>query len=381
MATKAVQRAIPTFTVAIDDLRLNEETEASLVARHVGASDRTIVRCGHEEIVATYPELIAAAEAPVIDTSCASLVLLARRVNESGYKVALTGEGSDEWLAGYPWFRMHKLLRLLDAVPRLRLSLRLPRAVLKLAGVPSFPWNTVRRAEHALGGPSPWLLPYGLLSNNKLRFFSADMWERLDGHEPYAEIPLPRDRMARWHPAHRAVIIGARVMLPGFLLASKGDRIAMLSSVEARYPFLDEDLFEFLATLHPSWKLRGLQDKYLLRRVAQRWLPRRVAWRRKVMFRAPLDSFHRKTMGVRVPGAEWVDDVLSPQALRRAGYFDPAAVTAARQRAARGQRGSLRHAGEALGLTAVLATQLWHHTYIDRNVIPLTHGEPLAVGA
>ena len=61
---------------------------------------------GHAEVRDTYPELIAAAELPVVDTSAAALLRLARSVREHGYKVALTGEGSDELLAGYPWFKI-----------------------------------------------------------------------------------------------------------------------------------------------------------------------------------------------------------------------------------------------------------------------------------
>ena len=62
----------------------------------------------------------------------------------------------------------------------------------------------------------------------------------------------------------------ARVLLPGLLLAGKGDRVAMNSSVETRYPFLDEDVYDFLAKLHPVWKMRGLCDKLILRYLAQR---------------------------------------------------------------------------------------------------------------
>ena len=59
---------------------------------------------------------------------------------------------------------------------------------------------------------------------------------------------------------------------------AKGDRVAMHSSVETRYPFLDEDVFAYLAPLHPRWKLRGFKEKYLLRRLAERWLPASIAW-------------------------------------------------------------------------------------------------------
>ena len=79
--------------------------------------------------------------------------------------------------------------------------------------------------------------------------------------------------------------------LAGLLLHAKGDRVAMHSSVETRYPFLDVEVFNYLAQVHPRWKLRGFRDKWLLRALAQRWLPRSIAWRPKRMFRAPLDSF------------------------------------------------------------------------------------------
>ena len=66
----------------------------------------------------------------------------------------------------------------------------------------------------------------------------------------------------------------------------------MHSSVETRYPFLDEDVYDYVARLHPRWKLPGFKDKYLLRLLAERWVPRQIAWRRKAMFRAPFDGFY-----------------------------------------------------------------------------------------
>src|SRR5205807_3200055 len=87
--------AIPTFTISVQDApRLNERTEAALVADHVGA-EKIVVDCGRQQVLNTYPALIRAAEGPVIDTSCAALLMLAKAVHEHGYKVALTGEGAD----------------------------------------------------------------------------------------------------------------------------------------------------------------------------------------------------------------------------------------------------------------------------------------------
>jgi asparagine synthase (glutamine-hydrolysing) len=200
---------------------------------------------------------------------------------------------------------------------------------------------------------------------SKLRFFSPAMHEALADHFPYADLELNRERLKRWHPLNRALYLGARVMLPGLLLNAKGDRVAMRSSVETRYPFLDEEVFTFLARLHPRWKLHGLRDKYILRLLAKRWLPPAIARRRKAMFRAPLDSFHAEH------APDFVEQLLSEESLRRTGYFDPGAVRHWRQ-AFRGLRaGSMQRTSIEMGLVGVLATQLWHHTFMDGSLADL----------
>jgi asparagine synthase (glutamine-hydrolysing) len=355
---------LPTFTVRVTTPGLDESTAAGVVARHLGCRP-VQVAYGPAENLGTYPGLIRAAEGPVLDTACAALLLLAREVHAQGYKVALTGEGADEWLAGYPWFKAHRLLGWLDAVPGVPLGDLLRRAYLRLTGVPSFPWALARRNREALGGPNAWFNLYSLVSLAKLRLFSQPMLELAAGTVPYDDLGLNRSRMGRWHPFHRSLYVGARVMLPGLLLLAKGDRVAMHSSVETRYPFLDEEVFHFLAGLHPRWKLRGLRDKYLLRLLAGRLLPAEVARRPKAMFRAPLDSFHAE----RQPA--YLDQLLSRQSLRRSGYFEPAAVQHWRQAFRQFRRGSLQRTSLELGLVGVVATQLWHHTFIDGGLADL----------
>lgn len=381
LAGKVLGRPIPTFTIGIGgDATLNEESEATLVAKYVGSKDRVIVKCGHDELLETYPELIRAAEVPVVDTACAALLLLAKAVRANGYKVALTGEGSDEWLAGYPWFKVQRVMNALNWIPGLSFGNWLRRAFLTATRTPQFAARNVRDAEDQLGGPNAWLNVYGLMSLSKLRFFSKDMWDRLDGHNPFADLALPRERMRKWHPFNRSLMIGGRVMLPGLLLSSKGDRVAMNSSVEARYPFLDEEVFAFLAKLHPKWKLRGLKDKYLLRLLAERYLPKEIAWRRKAMFRAPMDSFHFENDS---PHSRWVEPLLTESALRQTGYFDPAAVSKWRQEFRHKRAGSLGRTAIEMGLVGVTATQLWHHTYIeevaDSREIPGRIGQSVGV--
>lgn len=88
--------------------------------------------------------------------------------------------------------------------------------------------------------------------------------------------------MKSWHPLNRELYVSGRAHLSGLLLNAKGDRVAMNSSVETRYPFLDVNVFNFLATVHPKWKFRGLfGDKYLLRHLSDRYLPSSIAWRKE----------------------------------------------------------------------------------------------------
>jgi asparagine synthase (glutamine-hydrolysing) len=178
-------------------------------------------------------------------------------------------------------------------------------------------------------------------------------------------LKLNIERAKKWHPLNRSLYLGARVMLPGLLLASKGDRVAMNSSVETRYPFLDEDVFAFLAKLHPDWKLRGLRDKLILRHLADRWVPKSIAWRRKAMFRAPLDGFHTTTLPT------WVDQLLSPESLRKTGYFDVESVKYWRNAFRTMRLGSNQRTMVEMGLVGVVATQLWHHTYLGGGLAEL----------
>jgi asparagine synthase (glutamine-hydrolysing) len=309
--------------------------------------------------------LVAAAEVPVVDTSCAALMVLAKAVRKNGYKVALTGEGADETMAGYSWFKIHKILSKLD-VFGLPVSMWMRNLGLWVTGQPRFPKDVVRKVHDLLGGHNGWLDLYGLMSLNKLRFYRPDLRETLAIESPWESLELNEQRIKKWHPFNRSLYIGQRVMLPGHLLCSKGDRVAMNASVETRYPFLDEEVVSFVARLHPRWKLRGLKDKYIERLMASRWLPKPVAWRKKAMFRAPLDSFH--LTGPDAP--KWIQDVLSPDSLKKTNLFDVEAVLKTRQELPEMRR-NLKRTSVELGLVAVTATQLWHHLYIHGDLTDL----------
>ncbi|MFO0968698.1 MAG: asparagine synthase (glutamine-hydrolyzing) [Gemmataceae bacterium] len=363
MAARIRGTSIPTFTIKVPG-RLDETDQAAVTSRHIGA-EPIVVRCGDEEITHDYPELIRAAEAPVIDTSCVGLMGLARSVHQHGFKVALTGEGSDEWLAGYAWFKIHRLLGYLDIIPGVPLSKFLRRGIMRAMGAPKGALAYVARIRNFLGDHTPYQDIYGVMGQSRLRFFSPQTLETLGDYLPYEDLAPPLERIRRWHPMNRAFFWAGRIHLVGHLLASKGDRVAMHSSVETRYPFLDEEVFAFLARIHPKWKLRRFQDKYILRLLGERYLPREVAWRPKGMFRAPLDSFFSHGT------PPYVDQLLSEESLRKTGYFNLDAVKAWQRAVFEKRLGFRNRSSVELGLVGVLATQLWHHTYIDGSLCAL----------
>ena len=132
---------------------------------------------------------------------------------------------------------------------------------------------------------------------------------------------LPRDTMRTWDPFNRSLYVSSRVFMTHHLLGAHGDRALMAHSVEGRYPFLDRDVQEFLASAPPRLKTRWHSEKYLLRRAMRNRLPREVVRRRKKPFFAPV--------GIPFLGDSATDEireVLTPGRLREFGYFDPKRV-------------------------------------------------------
>ena len=363
LATRERGASVASYTIGLDGAGPDERGPATESAAALG-SDLTTVTMDRGAIAAAYPELIRAAEVPVVDTSCACLLRLAEAAHAGGHRVVLTGEGADEALAGYIWFKMQRSTDKFRGVVGDRVGGRIRDAALDLIGggrahrSSYTPVRGLRTAQQDL---------YDLLGQSRELFYGAGMWDRIgDGRSAYEDTGLTNDRMGRWAPLNQSLYVGYKMMLAGLLLFSKGDRVAMNASVEARYPFLDDDVIQFCATLAPEYKLRGKVDKWLLRQVAARTLPTRIASRPKTMFRASrLATF----LGPGRPG--WVDQLLSPESLRQTGYFDPRAIARARQTPTWMPILTPRRLGLDLGLTAVVSTQLWHHTFCGGGLCDL----------
>lgn len=346
--------APPAFTLQIKSPGLDETPKAREVAEFLG-SDPTVIPISTAEILAAYPRLIEAAECPVSDTSCSALLLLAREVHNQGYKVALTGEGSDEIFAGYPWFKLNRLMAPNDAFGFQTTNLY-RRAIMAILKLPNNTREFDRRVYDAAGGTNAWIDLYALVSGGKSRVYGPKLRPLLNSYVAYEDLGLNISRTKNWHPLNRSLYLGQRIHLSGLLLSIAGDRVAMHSSVETRYPFLDEDLTQFVQGLDPSWKLRRFQDKYLLRRAAEKDLPKPIAWRPKALFRAPWDVLDSHDTG------GYLKPLLSQEALEKSGYFDAGLVQGHLKTLAR-IKGVKRTLLDQT-LAGVVMTQLWHHIFI-----------------
>jgi asparagine synthase (glutamine-hydrolysing) len=158
-----------------------------------------------------------------------------------------------------------------------------------------------------------------------------------------------------WHPLHQAQYLESRFLLPGYILSSQGDRMAMAHGVEGRFPFLDHRLVEFAARLPPEMKLKGLTEKHILREAAAGVLPPSIGKRAKQPYRAPdCQSF----VGTGEP--DYVRDCLSEQSISDGGLFNARAVAKLHQKCrsqpATGYRDNVAFVG-------ILSTQLWQRTF------------------
>jgi asparagine synthase (glutamine-hydrolysing) len=201
-------------------------------------------------------------------------------------------------------------------------------------------------------------LPRWDLTSKLKLFFSADVARRLDASDPYAEMEgrLPQG-YAQWDYFSRAQYLEAKYLLPGYLLSSQADRVAMAHSVEGRYPFLDHRVVEFANSIPPRLKMKVLEEKYILKRAAGGLVPAAIRNRRKQPYRAPEGkSFFAGN------AREYVEAVLAPQHIRRHGIFEAQAVQKLVEKVRRGQAIGIK---DNMALVGILSTQLVVDQFID----------------
>ena len=354
-----------TFSVTFDDPEYDESAYQQQVVRFLN-TEHCAFRCSYEDIGRVFPDVVWHTEKPLLRTAPAPLFLLSAMVRQRGYKVVLTGEGADEMLGGYDLFKEAKIRRFWAERPDSRLRPLLLRRL-----YPYLPQLQSQSPEYlkAFFGvrpedcASPFFshLPRWNLTRTLRLLLSDDVKAHLADYDGYTELrsTLP-DNYGNWDSFSQAQYLETSALLPGYILSSQGDRMAMAHAVEGRFPFLDHRLVEFAAALPPRLKMKVLEEKHLLKCCSGDLIPDTVRRRKKQPYRAPeAKSFFG------VPESpiqhDYVDDLLSVDRIRDDGVFSPQAVQGLVQRARSGKVVSTR---DNMALVGVLSTQLLVQRFI-----------------
>jgi asparagine synthase (glutamine-hydrolysing) len=352
---KFTDTPLRTFSVTFDDPEFDESRYQQEVIRFLG-TEHQAVRCTGEDVARVLPAVIWHTEKPILRTAPAPLFILSSLVRGQGYKVVLTGEGSDEMLGGYDIFKEAKIRRFCAAHPESRMRpLLLKRLYPYLQNLQEQSADYLKAFFHVRPGDTENEFfshqPRWELTSKLKLFFSDAVKAETRLHHNYAELRelLPAG-YSGWDGFCQAQYLEASYLLPGYILSSQGDRVAMAHSVEGRFPFLDYRVVEFAAKVPPRLKMKVLNEKYLLKRCAEGLVPPSVQARPKQPYRAPEGkSFFN---GVRY---DYVEELLGLERIQRDGIFCASAVHALTRKFKTGNAIGIK---DNMALVGVLSTQI-----------------------
>lgn len=355
LATKTRGGPIQTFSVGYDEDAYSELPYARTVADHLG-SDHYEVRVSREDFFNALPALIWQEDEPLAWTSSVCLYFVARLAREH-VKVVLTGEGSDETLAGYERYAFTLLNARLDPVYR-AITPSSARGWLRdhIGTSEKLGAKLARRLRHTFLGRDGASLESLYFDNFYSAFSSADQQSLLT---PQALLNMENpygSTLAYWQDSsgdlvHKMLYTDIKTYLHELLM--KQDQMSMAASIESRVPFLDHKLVEFTASIPRSSMIRGMTGKHVLKEAVADLLPASIIYRKKMGFPTPWAHW---LAGAQLDSIESL--LLEAQSVQR-GLFKPQAL---RQLFEEHRRGFRDHATQ---MWRLLNLELWHRVFID----------------
>ncbi len=311
IARKHVRDRLQTFSIGFDDPQFDESDYARIVARHLGTK-HVEQQFSESSLLDTLDAAISCLDEPMADPSILPTFALSRLAADH-VKVVLGGDGGDELWAGYPTYKAHVAARTYAKLPRFFRSTVGPAMVSRLPvrhGYQSLEWKAKRFAlrwdDDAKARHLRWM------SNLDLR----DL--HLATGASQFELPAPLDELIQARSNDRLnqiLSLDLQTYLPGSVLA-KVDRASMAHGLEVRPPLIDNELVTFAFSLPSSFKLHGMRSKYLLKRVAEKYLPEQIIHRRKKGFAIPLARWLNGPLQSRV------DDIVASSPLWEIGLLN-----------------------------------------------------------
>lgn len=301
---------IRTFTIGFDDPTFDESAHAKAVASHLGAEHACEVLHA-DDLLELMPDFLKHYDEPFFDYSAFPLMAVSRLAARS-VKVSLSGDGGDEAFGGYHYYRIAHVL-----APFLGLPAWMRRgAGMAMKRVP----GKARLLGHAVQMPSA--AAAFAFSRSVIKDAGAILAPSLVA-DTHSMVDLFIARAENFPEgmgaAEMAMRLDAAYTLPDDYL-QKVDVGSMAFSLEARDPLLDHSIFEWAARLPMNWKIRGSTNKYLLRKLAYRYVPREILDRPKMGFGVPMARWLRE--GLR----KWGEDLLTESTTMRELELVPEAV-------------------------------------------------------
>ncbi len=292
------------FSIDFTDKAFSESKQQQVVASHVDSIHHQAV-FDWADISERLKRVIYHCECPLKESYNTANLALSNSVKETGVTAILTGEGADELFAGYVGYRFDRFRKTagksddIETILEDDLRLRL--------------WGDENLFYEK---------DYYSYAETKRALYSPGVDEYFRDFDCLNTELLNKERIKGRHYVHQRSYLDFKLRMADHLLSDHGDKMAMANSIEARYPFLDVNLVEFARRMPPDLKLNGFIEKYALRQIAAKLLPREIARREKFAFVAPGSPFLLKQ------NVEWIEDMLSFDRIKREGYFNPATVEA-----------------------------------------------------
>ena len=328
LAQQSMARPIRAFTLTFENPLYDEARIAEAQARHVGASYHPIPITGRE-IADAYADAVWHSETQMFNGHGVAKYLLSRAVRDAGIKVVFTGEGADEMLGGYPYYRVDALNDnpSLSAAERAALLEQMlganpaTRAFMMPTQVSNPEMQAVQRT---LGWLPASLNTSAAMVNSMANLLRDDL--AVQGYRPLMSaldrLPLAQ-RVTGRNRLNQVLYINAKTVLPNFILNYLADRMEMAHSIEGRVPFLDHHVAEAAARVPVNMKVKGIREKHVLREATKDVLIPEVYDRQKHPFTAPptraandpMLAFYRDTFASRAANDQPIYDMTKVRAV------------------------------------------------------------------
>ena len=370
LVAKHFNHDVQSFGIRFEESDFDESPYQNQLASFLNVNHKEL-SISNNDIASHFSEILWHAEKPILRTAPVPLFLLSKLVSENGLKVILTGEGADEIFGGYNIFKETLIRKFWARKPedqnRADLITRIYPNIFKN---PLLKKSLIKFFAQGLDNADDPLFSHLIRWNNTKRiktFFSDDLKKEIGDYDCIEEIrQLIPDHFDTCSSLTKAQYLESTIFLSNYLLSSQGDRVAMAHAVETRPPFLDHRIIEFMARIPSVWKILGLNEKHILKKVFKGILPKNIVDRPKNPYRAPIQQSL-----LAVHNSEFIKDMLCETKIQKTGYFNAKKVHSLTQKL--NAQKNINEV-EGMAIAGILSTQILDDQYIQN--FPLTTNPP-----